>query len=200
MRKLMVLGVAVFLTAACGQATTGNPERDFGWKVYNTPGPMGLTGAMGPQGPAGPAGPPGPPGPSGPQGLAAVAPAPAVREVAVPKDWESFSNVTFDLDKSDIRADERDKIKAVADYMRQNPKLELGLAGYADPRGTNERNQKLSDQRVNAVTDALVKDGIPRERIRTAALAARGRNCTENTEACYAQNRRVEFYFRNQGG
>ena len=42
MRKVMVLGVAVFLTAACGQATTGNPERDFGWKVYNTPGPMGL--------------------------------------------------------------------------------------------------------------------------------------------------------------
>jgi len=130
--------------------------------------------------------------------MAAVAPAP-LREVSV-KDWESFSNVTFDLDKSDIRADERDKIKAVADYMKQNPKLELGLAGYADPRGTNERNQKLSDQRVSAVTDALVKDGIPRERIRTAALAARGRNCTENTEACYAQNRRVEFYFRNQGG
>ena len=201
MRKLMVLGVAVFLTAACGQLmSTGNPERDFGWKVYNTPGPMGLTGGAGPQGPAGPAGPPGPPGPAGPQGLAAVAPAPAVREVAVPKDWESFSNVTFDLDKADIRADERDKIKAVADYMKQNPKLELGLAGYADPRGTNARNEKLSDERTKAVTEALVKDGIPRERIRTAALAARGRNCTENTEACYAQNRRVEFYFRNQGG
>src|SRR6185369_12714771 len=105
------------------------------------------------------------------QGVSAVAPAPTVQEVSVPKDWESFSNVTFDLDKADIRADERDKIKAVADYMKQNPKLEL--AGYADPRGTNERNQKLSDERSKAVTEALVKDGIPRERIRTAALAAR---------------------------
>jgi len=198
MMKLLVLGLAGSFTAACGQTTVGNSPKDFEWRVYNTPGPMGLTGPGGPQGPAGPPGPPGPPGTPGPQGAAAVAPPPMVREIK--QDWQQFSNVTFDLDKADIRPDERDKIKAVADYMKQNPKLELGLAGYADPRGTNERNQKLSDERSKAVTEALVKDGIPRERIRTAALAARGRNCTENTEACYAQNRRVEFYFRNQGG
>src|SRR5262245_45454590 len=122
-KTLMVVGAAVFLAAACGTAGTSDPARDFGWKIYNTPGPMGLMGPAGPQGPAGPAGPPGPQGPSGPQGAAAMAPAPVVREV--PKDWESFSNVTFDLDKADIRPDERDKIKAVADYMQQNPKLEL---------------------------------------------------------------------------
>jgi len=78
--------------------------------------------------------------------MAAVAPAPVVKEV--PRDWESFSNVTFDLDKAVIRPDEKDKIKAVADYMQQNPKLQLGLAGNTDPQGTLEHNQVLSDQRT----------------------------------------------------
>jgi outer membrane protein OmpA-like peptidoglycan-associated protein len=196
MKKLMVLGVAASLTAACGQTTTSNPERDWGWRVYSTPGPMGLTGPPGPQGPAGPAGPPGPPGTPGPQGAAAVAPAPAVREVS--KEWQQFSNVTFDLDKADIRQEERDKIKAVADFMEKNPRLEVGLAGHADPRGSDPHNLKLSDQRTKTVTEALVQAGVPRERVRTGALASRERNCTENTEDCYAQNRRVEFYFRQQ--
>ena len=196
-RTLMVLGAAVLL-AACGTARTGDPARDFGWKVYNTPGPMGVMGPNGPQGPAGPAGPQGPPGPAGPQGAAAIAPAPTVREISVPKEWESFSNVTFDLDKAEIRPSERDKIKAVADYMQQNPKLELGLAGYTDPQGNNPHNQALSERRTKAVTEALVQAGVPKNRIQTAALASRNRNCTENTQDCYAQNRRVEFYFRNQ--
>src|SRR6516164_5586447 len=39
MKMLMGLGAAaVFLTTACAQTTTmtGNPDRDWGWKVYNT--------------------------------------------------------------------------------------------------------------------------------------------------------------------
>jgi outer membrane protein OmpA-like peptidoglycan-associated protein len=198
-KQLMVLGIALFVTAACTEARLGNPERDYGWKVYNTPGPMGLTGLAGPPGPAGPAGPPGPAGPAGPpgtQGAAASAPAPVVREV--PKEWEAFSNVTFDLDKIDIRPGDREKIKAVAEYLKRNQNLEVGIAGHADPQGKDPHNQKLSDERAKVVTEALVQDGVPRDRIRSAALGSHSRNCTENSEPCYAQNRRVEFYFRNQ--
>jgi len=191
-KTLVVLGAAMFLAAACATARTDDPARDFGWKVYNAPGPMGVMGPTGPQGPSGPAGPPGPQGASGPQGPAA---APVVREV--PKEWESFSNVTFDFDKADIRPDERDRIKAVAEYMQQNPNLQLGLAGHTDPQGTYEHNRGLSDRRNKAVTDALVEAGVPKDRIRTAGLAARNRNCTENTEDCFAENRRVEFFFRS---
>ena len=196
--KPIVVAVALVFTAACGQTTASSPERDFGWKVYNTPGPMGLAGPIGPQGPSGPAGPPGPPGAPGapgPQGAAAAPPPPVVREV--PKEMEQFQNVTFDFDKADIRPDERDTIKAVAGFMQQNPKLQLGLAGHTDPRGTYEHNRNLSDERTKAVTDALVEAGVPKDRIRTAGLADRNRNCNEKTEDCFAQNRRVEFFFRS---
>src|SRR5262245_57545273 len=193
--KPIVVVVALVFTAACGQTTATSPERDFGWKVYNTPGPMGLAGPGGPQGPSGAAGPPGPPGAPGPQGAAAVPPPPVVREV--PKEMEQFQNVTFDFDKADIRPDERDTIKAVAGFMQQNPKVQLGLAGHTDPRGTYEHNRNLSDERTKAVTEALVEAGVRKDRIRTAGLADRNRKCNEKAENCFAQNRRVEFFFRS---
>jgi outer membrane protein OmpA-like peptidoglycan-associated protein len=206
--KLIVLGVAVLLTGACGQTTTmtGDPARDWGWKVYAPPGPMGPPGPVGPPGPAGLAGPPGPPGPSGSEGAAAQA---MVREVPVPvvtevvrtetKEWPPFSNIVFDFDKADIRPSETDKIKAVANFLQENPRFEVGLAGHADPRGSDAYNAKLSEQRTKAVSEALVEAGVDRHRLRTAAFASRSRNCTENTEDCFGQNRRVEFFFRPNG-
>ncbi len=218
MKKLIVLGVAALLIGACGQTMTGDPARDWGWKVYAPPGPMGPTGPGGPVGPAGLAGPPGPPGPPGAEGAAAQAmvrevPVPVVKEVEVvrevpvvkevvrteTKELPPFSNVTFDYDKSDLRPSEKAKIKAVADFLRENPRLEAGLAGHTDPRGSDAYNTKLSDQRTKAVTEALVEAGVPRDRVRTAPLGSRSRNCAENTEDCFGQNRRVEFYFRPGG-
>ncbi len=215
-KKLIFLGVAALLTGACGSAMTADPARDWGWKVYAPPGPMGPGGPGGPAGPAGLAGPAGPPGPAGTEGTAAQA---MVREVPVPvpvvtevvrtetkevvrtetKEWPPFSNVEFDFDKADIRPEESAKIKAVADFLRENPRFAVGLAGYTDPRGTDPYNMKLSAQRTKAVSEALVGAGVPVDRVRTAALASRDRNCAENTESCFGQNRRVEFYFRPAG-
>jgi outer membrane protein OmpA-like peptidoglycan-associated protein len=200
-KMLVVLGVAALLAGACGSAT-GDPDRDWGWKVYNTPGPMGVAGGIGPAGAVGPAGPPGPPGAPGPEGAAAqamVREVPVVTEVVRTKEWPPFSNVLFDFDKSDIRPDERAKIKAVADFLQENPKFEVGLAGYADPRGADPFNTKLSDRRTQAVAEALVEAGVAKDRVRSGGFGARGRNCLENTENCFEQNRRVEFFFRPGG-
>jgi outer membrane protein OmpA-like peptidoglycan-associated protein len=212
-KKLIFLGVAALLTGACGQTMTGDPARDWGWKVYAPPGPTGPAGPTGPSGPAGLAGPPGPPGPQGDAAQAMVREVPVpvekevVREVPVvkevvrteTKEWPPFSNITFDFDKSDIRPSESAKIKAVADFLRENKRFEVGLAGHADPRGSDVHNTKLSEQRTKAVTEALTEAGIDGARLRTAGFASRSRNCTENTEDCFAQNRRVEFYFRPNG-
>lgn len=224
-KKLIVLGVAALLTGACGQAMTGDPARDWGWKVYAPPGPMGATGPTGPAGPAGLAGPAGPPGPDGAAAQAMVREVPVpvpvekvvvrevpvekevVREVQVEKEvvrtetkeLPPFSNIIFAFDKADLRPSESDKIKAVADFLRENPRLEVGLAGHADPRGSDAYNTKLSAQRTKAVTEALVAAGVAPDRVRAAALGNQSRNCAETTEDCYEHNRRVEFYFRPGG-
>ncbi len=78
--------------------------------------------------------------------------------------------------------------------MRQNPPVNLRIDGYADPRGSNQYNQKLSERRVNAVRDALAKAGVPAARVSTGAFGEKRPKCTENNEACWQQERRVEVF------
>jgi peptidoglycan-associated lipoprotein len=130
-------------------------------------------------GPAGPMGAQGPAGPAGAQGAAV-------------NQWSSFKNILFDTDKSDIRSSETSKIADIAAYMKQNPPVQVGIDGYADPRGTDGYNQGLSERRVNAIRDALVKAGVPGDKIQTGAFGEQRLQCNESTETCWQSDRRVE--------
>jgi outer membrane protein OmpA-like peptidoglycan-associated protein len=54
--------------------------------------------------------------------------------------------------------------------MNQNPSLQIGIDGSMDPRGSDPRDQNLSDRRVSAVRDALVQAGVPSYKILTGAF------------------------------
>jgi len=142
-------------------------------------GMAGGIGATGPMGPAGPMGTQGPAGPAGAQGAAA-------------KQWSSFKNILFDFDKSDVRSSETGKVSEIATYLQENPSIQVGIDGYADPRGTNSYNQSLSGRRVEAIRDALVKAGVSGDKIKTGAFGEQRLQCNESTEACWQSDRRVE--------
>ena len=110
--------------------------------------------------------------------------------------WKPLNDIHFDFDKSDIRASERSKIDDIVKVAKENPGIEIGLNGYADPRGSTAYNQKLSERRVNAIREAVVAGGVPATRIKTVAAGEHGRNCMESTEDCYQRNRRVEVLTR----
>ena len=74
------------------------------------------------------------------------------------------------------------------------------LDGHADPRGTDKYNMALSQRRVSAVRDALVKAGIPAERIATVASGEKKPTCNEKTEDCYQADRRVEIFVGTDRG
>ena len=186
MRRGLWSAAVVLLAVGC---SVYQPEGSTGWKFYGPPGPPGPAGPPGPMGPAGPPGPMGPPGaqgPAGPPGAQGVAGAAAA--------WESFKDILFDFDKADIRAGETSKIAEITAYMRQNPSVNLRIDGYADPRGTNPYNLALSERRVNAVRDAIVKAGTPADRVSTGAFGEARPKCKESTEACWQRDRRVEVF------
>jgi peptidoglycan-associated lipoprotein len=197
MRRALLFGVLSLFALGCSARPMGG---ETGWKVYGPAGPEGPAGLAGPAGPPGPTGAPGVAGPAGPAGGPGLAgltgPQGPAGEQGVAARWESFKDILFDFDKSDVRANEVGKIKEIVEFMKQNPTFEIGIEGYADPRGTNAYNQALSERRVTAIRDALVTEGASADAIRTGAQGEKNRNCGEDTEACYQKNRRVEVFVR----
>ena len=126
-----------------------------------------------------------------PAGVAG-APGPA----GAPQAWTSFNDILFDFDKSDVRSTETPKVDKLVQYMKDNPNLEIGLDGYADPRGTPPYNMKLSERRVEAVKAALVGAGVPADRIRTGAFGEKRPKCKEANETCWQEDRWVEVLIR----
>ena len=106
--------------------------------------------------------------------------------------WTKFNDILFDFDKSDIRANETSKMTDIAAYLQQNPSATVGIDGYADPRGSDQYNQALSERRVNAIRDALMKAGVARDKIQTGAFGEMRLKCQEATEECWQSDRRVE--------
>jgi outer membrane protein OmpA-like peptidoglycan-associated protein len=180
-RYQSIYSVEYSIDAKNSAAETRNLRVDqFGY-VTEFSGPFGMAGERGPAGPAGPQGAQGPAGPIGPQAQASAA-----------KQWSSFKDFLFDTDKSDIRPNETSKVSEISVYMKQNPSVQVGIDGYADPRGTDPYNQRLSERRVNAIRDALVKAGVSGDKIKTGAFGEQRLVCNESTAACWQSDRRVE--------
>ena len=55
-------------------------------------------------------------------------------------------------------------------YLQSKPDAQLTLEGHADPRGSVEYNQALSERRVDRVKRLLVEQGVPAANIQTKAL------------------------------
>ncbi len=94
----------------------------------------------------------------------APAPAPVpVAEKPVPLREDIF----FRIGSSEIRASERPKVEALADYLRAHPETTVSVTGYADAAtGGKARNLQLSMLRAAGVSEALQQAGIAADRIR----------------------------------
>ena len=86
-------------------------------------------------------------------------PAPAPAAPIVEAKAEPFRrDVFFKIGTVNIRPEEAQKVKEVADYLKANPNAKVEVTGYAD-RGTGNPtiNNRLSKQRAEAVFTSLTK-------------------------------------------
>ncbi len=101
--------------------------------------------------------------------------------------------VFFDFDKSLIRADAREVMKANAEWMKANPQVKIRIEGNCDERGTIEYNQALGQRRAAAAKKYLTDLGISSKRISLISYGKEKPGCTDSTESCWQKNRRDEF-------
>jgi peptidoglycan-associated lipoprotein len=104
--------------------------------------------------------------------------------------------VHFDFDKSEIKPEYYDVIKAEADYLAAVPSMSVTVEGHCDERGTREYNLALGERRANAVKNALIAQGISPSRIITISYGEERPLDPRHNEEAWAKNRRAEFKFQ----
>lgn len=81
--------------------------------------------------------------------------------------------VLFRQGKSVIDPAQYAPIELIATYMKNHPEAKVEIKGYASPEGSVEINQKLSEERAEAVKNALVKKyKISADRLTTKGMGA----------------------------
>lgn len=90
------------------------------------------------------------------------------------------------------------RIRVLADHLQANPELVVSLDGHADPRGTDEYNNVLSQERAKAVKHALEELGVPAERISHQGHGNRFSSAPKGDEDAYQQERRVDITIDTQ--
>jgi outer membrane protein OmpA-like peptidoglycan-associated protein len=84
--------------------------------------------------------------------------------------------------------------KGIKDNLVGNPSLFLSIEGHTDNRGQYEKNIELSRSRAEAIKKYLVDNfQIDPNRLMVVGYGPDKPFCSENSEAGWAQNRRVEF-------
>jgi OOP family OmpA-OmpF porin len=77
----------------------------------------------------------------------------------VPAVLISLEDSHFSHDSSALSEDGKTILNYNAKILKENPKMNIRVAGYASASGTEEYNQKLSEQRATVVKNYLVKEG-----------------------------------------
>jgi peptidoglycan-associated lipoprotein len=104
-----------------------------------------------------------------------------------------LGDVQFAYDASDLSEPARGILQRDSDWMKKWTSTKVMVEGHADSRGTNEYNLALGERRADAVRDYLVSLGIPTDRITIVSKGEEQPFCSEESEACWQQNRRGHF-------
>jgi outer membrane protein OmpA-like peptidoglycan-associated protein len=79
----------------------------------------------------------------------------------------AFGDTHFAFDQSTLTPEAQILLDKDIQFLKENPNMNVRMAGYTSAKGTEEVNQKLSEDRANAVRNYLVEKGIKAERITT---------------------------------
>ena len=104
----------------------------------------------------------------------------------------SLAPVFFALNEYSLSQGARNILKANAEVLKVKGVKNITVEGNCDDRGTISYNIALGQKRANEVRDYYIKLGVKAENINTVSYGEENPLCTDQTEACWAKNRRAD--------
>jgi OOP family OmpA-OmpF porin len=101
--------------------------------------------------------------------------------------------ITFEPGSATLNADAMPIIDDIAEVLRLCGDLRLRIAGFTDSQGREETNLRLSQQRAEAVLEALRMRRVPVGKFEAVGFGAENPIADNGTEAGREANRRIEF-------
>jgi outer membrane protein OmpA-like peptidoglycan-associated protein len=105
----------------------------------------------------------------------------------------SMSDVLFDTGQYSLKSGAREKLAKVAGILIVYPSLNIQVGGYTDNVGGDDMNQKLSENRADAVRDYLVQQGVGANSVSAEGFGNTLPVASNDNSAGRQENRRVEL-------
>ncbi|MCZ2479520.1 OmpA family protein [Aquirufa nivalisilvae] len=105
----------------------------------------------------------------------------------------TINNLFFETGKATLTAESDPELKRIVQVMQENATLQIEISGHTDNTGSDELNNKLSQDRADAVKNYLMNAGVKSDRIRTKGYGKTKPKADNSTEEGRQMNRRVEF-------
>ena len=101
--------------------------------------------------------------------------------------------ILFEVNKANITPESMGTINEIVKLMNEHPELKFRIEGNTDSDGDKTYNQKLSEERADAVKNLLAESGIDASRLETKGWGDSKPVDSNSTPEGKANNRRVEF-------
>jgi outer membrane protein OmpA-like peptidoglycan-associated protein len=102
-------------------------------------------------------------------------------------------SIYFHTGKSTFRSEDVPvKIESISSLLKQYPTAKFSIEGHTDSDGSDESNQKLSQERADVVKNALIERGMKAENLTAVGYGESKPVASNKTAAGKAKNRRTE--------
>jgi outer membrane protein OmpA-like peptidoglycan-associated protein len=106
------------------------------------------------------------------------------------------SDILFDYNSSALRSESRTTLDQLGANFRQYPDNRILVEGHTDSVGSDQYNQKLSEQRAANVADYLIDRGVPASNVTVYGYGELRPKATNDTAEGRQMNRRVEIHIQ----
>lgn len=104
-----------------------------------------------------------------------------------------LSDIHFAFNDYTIQPQDSEVLRSNARWLTEHASSRVQIEGHCDDRGSEEYNLALGAKRAQAAKEYLTDLGISGDRISTISYGKELPLCHEETDDCWAQNRRDHF-------